>query len=97
MSPLLSLLLLLLAAAVTVTCRELENVGAQGYPRPPSSPSWRYLVWYAAFSGFFTFPRLHSSFLEYLVVLAAIFACQFPEAEQRYLLRNPSFIYLIKK
>lgn len=53
----MSLLRLLLPAgpAAAAACRELENVGAQGYPSVGLA-SWRYLLWYSAFSGF---PRPH--------------------------------------
>lgn len=47
-------------AAAAAACRELENVGGQGYPSVGLA-SWRYLLWYSAFSGFsrphFTLPQ----------------------------------------
>lgn len=39
------------ATPAAAACRELENVGAQGYPSVALA-SWRYLLWYSAFSGF---------------------------------------------
>lgn len=39
------------ATRAAAACRELENVGAQGYPSVTLA-SWRYLLWYSAFSGF---------------------------------------------
>lgn len=51
----LSRLLLPAGPAAAAACRELENVGAQGYPSVGLA-SWRYLLWYSAFSGF---PRPH--------------------------------------
>lgn len=44
------------ATRAAAACRELENVGAQGYPSVALA-SWRYLLWYSAFSGF-SGPRL---------------------------------------
>lgn len=44
------------APAAAAAYRELENVGAQGYPSVALA-SWRYMLWYSAFSGF-SRPRL---------------------------------------